>query len=139
MRAMRLDGPAPIDTSPRIPVDGPDPAPAAGEIRVRVACCGICRTDLHVIEGDLPPVRSPIVPGHQVVGVVDKLGPGAKRFTAGERVGIAWLRFTDGTCEDCRRGNENLCARSRYTGYHEDGGYAELAVVKDAYAYKIPA
>ena len=112
---------------------------ARAEIRVRVHVCGICRTDLHVIEGDLPPVRMPIIPGHQVVGVVDALGPECRRFAVGDRVGIAWLRQTDGTCDFCRRGEENLCAASRYTGWHDDGGYAELAVVREDFAYAIPA
>ena len=138
MRAMILEHPAPVATRPLRAVDVPDPEPAAGEIRLRVRACGICRTDLHVVEGDLPPVRSPLVPGHQAVGIVDRVGSGASRFRPGERAGIAWLRSTDGTCEYCRAGAENLCPLSRYTGYHEDGGYAELAVVPEAFAYRIP-
>src|SRR5712691_230958 len=138
MRALRFDEPAAIETSPLEAVEIPEPEPGQSEIRVRVSACGICRTDLHVIEGDLPPVRSPLIPGHQVVGVVDKIGQGASRFRIGERVGIAWLRWTCGACEDCLAGNENLCVRSRYTGYHEDGGYAESAVVPEAFAYPIP-
>jgi propanol-preferring alcohol dehydrogenase len=105
---------------------------------VRVRACGVCRTDLHVIEGDLPPRRLPLVPGHQVVGVVDRLGPGCRRLRPGDRVGIAWLRSTCGACGDCRAGRENLCDGARYTGYHEHGGYAELAVVPEAFAYAIP-
>jgi len=136
VRAMILDHPAPVATRPLPAVDVPDPEPAAGEIRLRVRACGICRTDLHVVEGDLPPVRSPLVPGHQAVGIVDRVGSGASRFRPGERAGIAWLRSTDGTCEYCRAGAENLCPLSRYTGYHEDGGYAELAVVPEAFAYR---
>src|SRR5438552_6367233 len=135
---MILEHPAPVATRPLRAVDVPDPEPAAGEIRLRVRACGICRTDLHVVEGDLPPVRSPLVPGHQAVGIVDRVGSGASRFRPGERAGIAWLRSTDGTCEYCRAGAENLCPLSRYTGYHEDGGYAELAVVPEAFAYRIP-
>src|SRR5262249_701005 len=92
----------------------------------------------HVIEGDLPAHRLPLVPGHQVVGVVDRLGPACRRFRLGDRVGIAWLRETDGVCEFCRAGAENLCAASRYTGYDEDGGYAELTVVREAFAYPMP-
>jgi propanol-preferring alcohol dehydrogenase len=139
VRALRLDRQAPIDTKPLALVDVPEPEPAAGEIRVRVRACAICRTDLHVIEGDLPPVRMPIIPGHQVVGTVEKLGAGCRRFVLGDRVGIAWLRATDGECAFCRRGDENLCPRSRYTGWHDDGGYAELAVVREDFAYAIPS
>jgi alcohol dehydrogenase, propanol-preferring len=138
MRALRLTKQAPIETAPLERVELPDPEPGEGELRVRVRVCAVCRTDLHVIEGDLPPVRMPIIPGHQVVGVVDRLGPGCSRFRVGERVGIAWLRATDGVCDFCRRGAENLCPRSAYTGWHADGGYAELAVVKEAFAYPIP-
>src|SRR5206468_11935638 len=108
------------------------------EVRVRVRCCAICRTDLHVIERDLEPMKSPLIPGHQVVGIVDQLGRGCKRLKIGQRVGIAWLRSTDGTCRFCRRGRENLCERSQYTGYHADGGYAEYAVVPEHFAYEIP-
>jgi propanol-preferring alcohol dehydrogenase len=139
MRAVRFTVQAPVEKSDLDLVEMADPEPGPGELRVRVRCCAICRTDLHVIEGDLPPRRSPLIPGHQVVGVVDKLGPGCRRFAIGDRVGIAWLRHTDGQCADCRRGDENLCKNSRYTGYHADGGYAELAVVEEAFAYAVPA
>ena len=139
MRAMRFEGTAPAESKRLRLVEIPAPEPGRGEIRVKVSACGVCRTDLHVIEGDLSPVRSPLTPGHMVVGVVDRLGPGAARFAVADRVGIAWLRWTCGECADCRRGDENLCARSRYTGYHEDGGYAEYAVVPEAFAYPIPA
>jgi propanol-preferring alcohol dehydrogenase len=105
---------------------------------VRVRVCAVCRTDLHVIEGDLPPRRLPLVPGHQVVGVVETAGAACRRFGPGERVGVAWLRSTCGTCSACRDLRENLCPESIYTGYHEDGGYAELTVVPEAYAYRIP-
>jgi propanol-preferring alcohol dehydrogenase len=139
MRAMVLRGNAPIQSRPLVGVDAADPEPGKGEIRVRVRACAVCRTDLHVIEGDLPARKLPVIPGHQVVGVVEKLGPGSARFALGERVGIAWLRHTCGVCDFCRAGNENLCASSRYTGYHADGGYAEKAVVPEAFAYAIPA
>ena len=112
-----------------------DPAPAAGEILVRVMACGICRTDLHVVEGDLPLVTTPIVPGHQVVGRV--VGDGA-RFRAGDRVGIAWLRHTCGACGYCTSGRENLCERARFTGWHADGGFADYTVVPEAFAYALP-
>src|SRR5262245_6187555 len=116
----------------------PVPEPAAGEIRLRVRICGVCRTDLHVVEGELPPRRECVVPGHQVVGVVDVLGPGCTRFAVGQRAGIAWLRSTCGVCERCRRGDENLCAAARFTGYDADGGYAEYAVVREDFAYALP-
>src|SRR5437764_11623535 len=133
MRAMVFGGEGPLRLE-----ELPDPSPGAGEIRVRVKVCAICRTDLHVIEGDLAPHKLPIVPGHQAVGVVDALGAGASRFRPGQRVGIAWLRWTDGECADCRRGDENLCKHSRYTGWDADGGYAELACVDERFAYAIP-
>jgi propanol-preferring alcohol dehydrogenase len=139
MRALTLEHQASIATAPLRLVDVPDPEPRAGEVRVRVHVCGICRTDLHVIEGDLPLVKRPIIPGHQVVGVVDRVGPDCRRFRVGDRIGIAWLRQTDGSCDFCRRGEENLCPASRYTGWHADGGYAELAVVREDFAYAIPA
>jgi propanol-preferring alcohol dehydrogenase len=139
MRAIRFARTGPIESQSLELAEVPDPEPNFGEIRIRVTACGICRTDLHVIEGDLPPQRSPLIVGHQVVGVVDKLGPACRRFRIGDRVGIAWLRHTCGECADCRRGDENLCVYSRYTGYHADGGYAERAVVDESYAYLIPA
>jgi len=139
MKAMVLDSPGPIESAPLRWVDWPDPSPKSGEVRVKVSCCAICRTDLHVIEGDLPRQKMPIIPGHQVVGVIDQLGPDCHRLTIGQRVGIAWLRGTDGTCEYCRTGRENLCPATRFTGYHEDGGYAEYAVVPEDFVYEIPS
>jgi propanol-preferring alcohol dehydrogenase len=115
-----------------------DPAPGPGEIRVRVDACGVCRTDLHVIEGELPPRKSPVIPGHQVVGVVEKLGEGAHRFPVGARVGVAWLHHTDGTCTYCRMGEENLCDNPTFTGYSVDGGYAEHIVAPEDFVYAIP-
>jgi propanol-preferring alcohol dehydrogenase len=138
MRAAVVDAQAPVATSPLHLREVPDPEPGPGEVRVRVLACGVCRTDLHVIEGDLPPHKLPIIPGHQVVGTVERLGAGATRFRLGDRVGIAWLRHTDGTCTYCRSGRENLCAAQRFTGYDADGGYAEYAVVPEAFAYAIP-
>lgn len=139
MRAVVLDAPAPITAHPLRVADLPVPEPAAGEILVRVSACGICRTDLHIVEGELPLVRKPVVPGHQVVGRVERLGSGAARFRVGDRVGIAWLRFTCSECRFCSAGRENLCERARFTGYHADGGFAEHAVVDEAFAYAIPA
>jgi propanol-preferring alcohol dehydrogenase len=138
MRAMMLDSPAPIETAPLQERDVRVPEPAAGEIRVRISVCGVCRTDLHVVEGDLPRQRPNVIPGHQVVGTVDALGPGAAKWKVGQRIGIAWLRETCGVCAFCRRGDENLCERARFTGYHADGGYAEYAVVREDFAHALP-
>ena len=138
MRAMSLAGPAPVESDPLCLDSRPAPSPGPDEILVRVIACGVCRTDLHIVEGDLPLVRSPIVPGHQVVGRVEGTGSGARRFRPGDRVGIAWLRRTCGACDACRRGRENLCERSEFTGYHADGGFADYAVVPEAFAYAIP-
>ncbi|QDT43811.1 Alcohol dehydrogenase [Gimesia alba] len=138
MKAMILNQRADISRSPLSLVDVPAPEPGPNEILIRVHCCAICRTDLHVIEGDLPETKSPIIPGHQVVGTIIKMGTACKRFQHGTRVGIAWLRSTCGVCEFCQSGRENLCEQSHFTGYHADGGYAELAVVHEDYAYAIP-
>jgi propanol-preferring alcohol dehydrogenase len=138
MKAMVLERISPVEERPLRLMELPDPSPGPGEIRVRISACGVCRTDLHVIEGDLAQHTLPIIPGHQAVGVVDVLGSGTSAFAAGDRVGIAWLRGTCGDCTYCVRGDENLCPDSRYTGYHEHGGYAELAVVPEGFAYRIP-
>lgn len=137
MGAWAVGRPGPIDGGSlelvrrEVPVAGP------GEVLVRVLACGICRTDLHLCEGDLTPRRPYVVPGHQVVGEVVGRGPAAGRFDLGDRVGIAWLRSTCGSCEFCRRGAENLCPRSMYTGWDADGGFAEYAVVPQDYAYRL--
>ncbi len=138
MRAWVVERPGRIATGPLREATLPDPEPGVGEVRVRVATCGVCRTDLHLAEGDLPPRRPRTVPGHEIVGYVDKLGPGADRFAVGERIGVAWLRSTCGHCRWCRTGRENLCEQARFTGWDADGGYAELAVVPQAYAYRLP-
>jgi len=138
MKAMVLHDIAPIETSPLRREDLGDPLPGPGEVRLKVRCCAICRTDLHVIEGDLPRQRLPVVPGHQIVGVVDALGEGCRRLALGRRVGAAWLRHTCGRCEFCRSGRENLCEAQRFTGYHVDGGYAEYAIIAEDFAYEIP-
>jgi len=138
MKAMLLRRNAPIVERPLEAAEVPAPEPAEGEILVRLQACALCRTDLHVIEGELPPRRLPLIPGHQGVGRVDRTGAGCTRFSAGDRVGIAWLRQTCGACDYCRRGMENLCSDSLYTGYHADGGYAEYCVVREAYAYALP-
>jgi propanol-preferring alcohol dehydrogenase len=138
MRAMVLSAPAMIATSPLSLREVETPEPRAGEIRIRVLTCGLCRTDLHVIEGELPLHKPDVIPGHQIVGVVDKLGLGSARFAAGDRVGIAWLRSTCGECRYCRAGKENLCPNALFTGYDADGGYAEFAVVREDFAYPVP-
>jgi propanol-preferring alcohol dehydrogenase len=138
MQAWQVVDPGPLDGHPLVAVDLPVPEPGPGEVRVRVLVCGVCRTDLHVAEGDLDPHRSPVVPGHEVVGVVDEMGPGARRFQLGDRVGVAWLRHTCGACRWCRAGRENLCVSPAFTGWDADGGYAEFAVVDEDYAYAIP-
>ena len=138
MKAWVVETPGPIATGPLVAVERPIPEPGPGEIRVRVIACGVCRTDLHLAEGDLAPHRPSTVPGHEVVGTVDALGAGTSRFHMGQRAGIAWLRHTCGRCRWCRRGRENLCVDPRFTGWDADGGYAEWAVVDEAYAYELP-
>lgn len=139
MTAWRVVEPGPIAGGPLRPARLPLPQPAADELLVRVLACGVCRTDLHVAEGDLPAHRAGVVPGHEVVGEVAALGAHARRHQVGDRVGIAWLRHTCGNCAYCRRGAENLCPHSRYTGWDADGGYAEYATVPADFAYRLPA
>ncbi|MCI0339986.1 MAG: zinc-dependent alcohol dehydrogenase family protein [Planctomycetales bacterium] len=135
---MVLETPGPVLEADRLrAADLPDPEPGPGEVRVRVSVCGACHTDLHLVEGEVPPARLPIVPGHQAVGRVDRCGPGASRFRPGDRVGIAWVRSACGRCERCRFGSENLCPEIRFTGRDADGGYADLAVVPEAFAYPL--
>jgi alcohol dehydrogenase, propanol-preferring len=138
MKACLLRAPAPVEKSPLQFADAPDPQPGPGEILVRAKMCGVCRTDLHVVEGELPQRKSPVIPGHQIVGVVEKLGEGARRFSKGVRVGIAWLHHSDQACEYCRAGAENLCDHPAFTGYTVDGGYAEYAVAAEDFVYEIP-
>lgn len=135
MRAWRVERPGPAASGPLTLRDVPVPSPEPDELLVRVRACGVCRTDLHVAEGDLPVHRPGVVPGHEVVGVVERA---VGEFAAGDLVGIAWLRHTCGTCRFCVRGRENLCPSSRYTGWDADGGYAEYAVVPAAYALPLP-
>lgn len=138
MRAMSLDAPAPIETHPLRFVDVPVPEPAADEVRIRVHACGVCRTDLHVVEGDLEVRRSPVIPGHQVVGVVDALGAEVTERTVGERVGVAWLHRTCGHCPFCANGRENLCDTPDLTGWTVHGGYAEHVVAPASFTYPLP-
>lgn len=138
MKACLLRTPTKIESNPLQYIDVADPKPGTGQVLVRVRVCGVCRTDLHVIEGELPQKLSPIIPGHQVVGTVEELGTGVTRFSTGARVGIAWLHKTDGTCQYCRRGEENLCDAPLFTGYSVNGGYAEWIVAPAAFVYPIP-
>jgi len=138
MRAIVLEHQGSIDDSPLELRDVPHPEPAPNQICLKVRCCGLCHTDLHTVEGDLPPHKMPVIPGHQIVGVVEKAGINARKFQRGDRVGIPWLHRTDGTCDFCRRGLENLCEHAQFTGYDADGGYAEYAVVDEDFAYAIP-
>jgi len=138
MRAWVVTQPGPIETSPLRYVEKPVPAVAPGELLVQVLVCAVCRTDLHVAEGDLPVHREHVTPGHMVVGLVAALGEGVTDYAVGDRVGVAWLRHTDGTCAYCRRGNENLCPNSLYTGWDTDGGYADYTTVPAAFAYRLP-
>jgi alcohol dehydrogenase, propanol-preferring len=134
MRAMVLARPGlPLEAR-----DLPLMEPGPGEIRLRVAACGVCRTDLHVVDGELPYLGRPVVPGHEIVGRVEALGPGVDRFRAGDRVGVPWLGWTCGTCRFCTSGRENLCVRAEFTGYQRDGGYAEAVVADARYAFPIP-
>ena len=140
MRAWRVRRPGPMSTGPLDwDAEARVPHPAAGELLVAVLACGVCRTDLHVAEGDLAVHRSGVTPGHEVVGEVVALGPGADGFSVGDRVGIAWLRHTCGQCRFCLRGAENLCPESRYTGWDADGGYADFATVPAEFAHHLPA
>ncbi|MDH6431824.1 propanol-preferring alcohol dehydrogenase [Streptomyces sp. SAI-144] len=138
MRAWSVAAPGPVEEGGLRFVVQPVPVPGDDELLVHVRACGVCRTDLHVSEGDLPVHRPGVTPGHEVVGVVAGLGAAVRGFEAGERVGAAWLRRTDGTCAYCVRGSENLCPASRYTGWDADGGYAEYTVVPAAFAYRLP-
>lgn len=138
MRAMILEQQNDIRESPLHLADIAVPVPGEREIRIRVQCCAICRTDLHVIEGDLPARKRRLIPGHQVIGHVETLGPHATRFPIGARVGIAWLRRSCGVCPYCEIGRENLCESPEFTGYHQHGGFAEYACVPEDFAYPIP-
>ena len=124
--------------SPLEPRDLPTPQPGAGELLIEVHVCGVCRTDLHVVDGELPDPKLPLVPGHQIVGRVAELGPGVERHAVGDRVGVPWLGGTDGTCRYCTSGRENLCDNARFTGYQLDGGYADWAVAREDFCFAIP-
>ena len=127
-----------MSSGPLVATDRPDPVPGRGEVLLKVRVCGVCRTDLHLAEGDLTPRHAGVIPGHEVVGEVIGQGPGAARFGIGERVGVAWLGGTCGACRFCVRGQENLCLSPTFTGWDRDGGYAELITVAENFAYRIP-
>ena len=138
MKAWVLDKPAAIASHPLVLTDVPVPQPAADEVLVKVHACGICRTDLHVVEGELSIRKARVIPGHQVVGTINAVGSRVDEFKIGDRVGIAWLHRTCGACEFCRTGRENLCDRAGFTGWTVDGGYAEYAVAPAAFTYRLP-
>ncbi len=138
MKAWLLHKAAPVESSPLQLSDVVVPEPGPDEVRLRVTACGICRTDLHVVEGELPPRKAEIIPGHQVVGVIDKNGPGATRFAPGARVGIPWLHKTCGQCFYCTAGRENLCENPQFTGYTHNGGFAEFTLAHQDFVYPLP-
>src|SRR5450759_205909 len=134
MRAMRMH-------QPRTPLrleHMPAPEPGPGQVRIRVQACAVCRTDLHVVDGELPDAKLPIIPGHEIVGLVEARGPAAERFAEGDRVGVPWLGRTCGVCPYCRRGDENLCDAPLFTGYTTDGGYAEYTLADERFCFPIP-
>ena len=134
MRTMQLSAAG----QPLRPVDIEPSQPQAGEVLVRVSACGVCRTDLHIVDGELPALGHPVVPGHEIVGTVAALGAGVETFRIGERVGIPWLGWTCGRCSYCRSGRENLCDQAQFTGYHRNGGYAEYAIADSRYCFALP-
>ena len=138
MRAWQVRSPGPIDSNPLELTEITEPHPGPHEVRVRISACGVCRTDLHVAEGDLPVRRPLVIPGHEVVGTIDELGEGAARFQVGERVGVPWLGRTCRRCRFCTTGRENLCLQPVFTGWETDGGYAEFTVAHEDYVYGLP-
>jgi len=138
MKAMILNKTSLIENNPLEMVEIAEPHPKAGEILIRVKVCGICRTDLHIVEGEITPTIMPVIPGHQIVGVVEMAGEGVKRFKKGDRVGVPWLHKTCGVCKYCRRGDENLCENALFTGFSVNGGYAMYAVAHEDFSYPIP-
>ena len=138
MRAMVLEQPKAAEENPLQMRDVPQPTPGPGQVRVRVAYCGLCHTDLHTVEGDLSLPQLPLIPGHQIVGTVDAVGAGVGQLKEGDRVGVPWLFSACGFCSYCAAGNENLCDKARFTGYHVNGGYAESVIVSEAFACAIP-
>jgi alcohol dehydrogenase, propanol-preferring len=139
MKTWVVESPGPIDTSPLRRIEREVPEPGQKQVRVRVLCCGVCRTDLHLAEGDLEPRHRSTAPGHEVVGVVDALGADADRFAVGDRIGVPWLARTDGSCPQCRSGRENLCVAPEFTGWDLDGGYADYCLADEAFVYRLPS
>jgi alcohol dehydrogenase, propanol-preferring len=138
MRAWVIDHPCNADQGPLVSVERDIIDPGPGQVRVRISACGVCRTDLHLAEGDLPPKRPRVTPGHEIVGVVDARGVGASRFTPGQRIGVPWLGRVDGTCHYCRSASENLCLDPAFTGWDLDGGYADFCIANEGFAYPLP-
>jgi len=138
MKAMVLTQAGDVGSEPLALSELPAPEPGPDEVRVRVEVCGVCRTDLHIVEGELPAAKRPVIPGHEVAGYVDRVGRDVRTIKEGDRIGIAWLQRVCGRCEFCASGRENLCRSAQFTGYHVDGGYAEYAVVPESFAYPIP-
>jgi propanol-preferring alcohol dehydrogenase len=138
MTAWAVDRPGPVDGAPLVRLERPVPEPGPGQVRIRVLACGVCRTDLHLAEGDLAPHRHLVTPGHEVVGTVDGLGPDCTRWQEGQRIGVPWLARTCRHCRFCLSGRENLCLNPCFTGWDVDGGYAEFALVNEDYAYLLP-
>jgi propanol-preferring alcohol dehydrogenase len=138
MKAMLLKAPHPIEKKPLVMAEVEKPTPGPEEVRLKILTCGICHTDLHIVEGELPLKKLPVIPGHQIVGIVEAVGEKVTRFRVGDRVGVAWLNSTCGKCEFCLKGKENLCEKARFTGYDVDGGYAEHTTVSQDFTYPIP-
>jgi len=138
MRCLKLHKPAPVENLPLEWAEAEPRLPDRGQVRLRVRACGVCHTDLHTIEGEIVPPAYPIVPGHQIVGMVDALGPEVEGWAVGDRAGISWLYSACGACAFCRRGEENLCPQARFTGFHADGGYAESVVAEAQFAVRLP-
>ncbi len=138
MFAMRFYEPKNVEENPLIKEDIPIPEPGEGQVRLRVLVCGVCHTDLHIVEGDIKPSKSPLIPGHQVVGKIDKMGPGVPSFKIGDRVGVPWLYDACGVCDFCKNRMENLCADARFTGFDVDGGFSEYMVAEGDYVLSIP-
>src|SRR5689334_6391007 len=139
MHAWQLAQQQPIENQPLAPVEIPPPALGEHDLRIAVRACAVCHTDLHIVEGDIAPHKLPVVPGHQIVGMVVERGAAVTRFAVGDRVGVPWLNWACGVCDYCRRGQENLCSYARFTGYDVDGGYAETQVTDERFAYAIAA
>jgi propanol-preferring alcohol dehydrogenase len=138
MKCLRLTHPAPVDSKPLSLAEIDPPHPGSHEVRLHVHACGLCHTDLHIVEGELRLPQLPVTPGHQIIGVVDEVGRDVTRFRVGDRLGVPWLYSTCGKCEYCASGRENLCDNARFTGYHANGGYAEHMIVHEDFAYPIP-